>query len=218
MKAGLFGGTFNPVHSGHVRVVSDILAFFPLNHIIVVPAGNPPHKQSDVIVDISHRLEMTRLAFKPLPQVIVSDVELNCNDRSYTIDTVNYFLATLSSETKLYLIMGLDAFLEIDKWKSYMCLMHKAPVIVIKRPLPDGRSGQDMVKMFLQMKVSDAYSFSSEQSCYFHPSLQPVYFHSSPEISISSSDIRTRLKNGRTVTGLIPDQVEKYIELKGLYQ
>jgi len=218
MKTGLFGGTFNPVHSGHVRIATDILASFGLDSITVVPAAAPPHKLSDVIVDISHRFEMTRLAFEPYPQISISNVEVTRSDRSYTIDTVNYFLTARPSGTEIYLIMGLDAFLELDTWKSYMTLLEKVPVIIIKRPLADDRLGQDALNAFLRLKISDAYTFSPETSCYQHRCLRPIYFHKTPEINISSSEIRRRLKTGRPVTNMIPEAVEKYIKTKGLYQ
>jgi nicotinate-nucleotide adenylyltransferase len=217
MKTGLFGGTFNPVHSGHVMITTDILASFPLDNIIVVPAAAPPHKDAGFMADISLRLEMTRLAFDGLPGCSVSDIESKRRGRSYTIDTVNYFLTALPPGTDLFFIVGLDAFLELDTWKKYMTLVETIPFIVIKRPLC-GRAEKKALESFLALKISAAYTFSSEKGCYLHDTLQPIFFYKNPALRISSTEIRRRLKSGRPVKTMIPDAVEQFIKKEGLYQ
>src|SRR6056297_2561582 len=95
MKTGLFGGTFNPVHLGHVRIAQAVQKTFALDDLIVVPAAQPPHKQSRDMADPHLRLEMTRLAFEPIPGCRVSDIELKRSGPSYTINTVSFFLSRL---------------------------------------------------------------------------------------------------------------------------
>jgi nicotinate-nucleotide adenylyltransferase len=217
MKTGLFGGTFNPVHSGHVMIATDILSCFALDGIIIIPAASPPHKTPEFMADASLRLEMTRLAFNALPGCTVSDIESRRGGRSYTIDTVNYFRKTLPAGTGLFFIVGLDAFLELDTWKDYMTLMETVPFIVITRPVP-GQPEKEALKKFLALKISDRYAFSPERACYVHEKLQPVFFYERPAVHISSTEIRERLKRGLPVSGMVPDSVEQFIKEKGLYQ
>ncbi len=217
MKTGLFGGTFNPVHSGHVMIAADIMTSFALDRIIVVPAADPPHKTSEFMAPISLRLEMARLAFADSPRCIVSDAESKRRGRSYTIDTVDYFLKTLPLETELFFIAGLDAFLELDTWKQYLSLIEKIPFIVINREVT-GQSGQNALESFIRLKISDAYTFYPEKSCYIHPSLQPIFFHTRPVVTISSTEIRRRLKNSRPVHTMLPVAVEHFIKKRSLYQ
>ena len=217
MKTGLFGGTFNPVHSGHVMIATDIIDAFSLDSVIIVPAALPPHKPAGYTAEISLRLEMTRLAFAGIPKCLVSDIEAKRDGRSYTFDTVEYFLSTLSPETTLFFIVGLDAFLELDTWKNYMALIKTIPFIVVNRPFSDG-SPLKALSSFLNAKISGTYSFSSEHSVFISKELKPVYFHQKPGIDISSSQIRDRLKKGGSVNGLLPAAVAQFINERGLYQ
>ena len=198
-------------------IATDILTSFSLDNIIVVPAAIPPHKPSDFMADISSRLEMTRLAFAGLPWCRVSDIEATRSGRSYTIDTVTYFLKKASSGTELLFIVGLDAFLELDTWKNHMKLIKMIPFVVINRPLSK-QNEQEALASFLALKISKAYAFSPEKSVYLHTTLQPIYFHNMPAINISSTLIRNRLKTGRPVRDMIPESVEQFIIQKGLYQ
>jgi len=217
MRTGLFGGTFNPVHSGHVMITTDILGSFSLDKIIVVPAATPPHKPVGHMADISLRLEMARMAFAGLPQCSISDVEARREGRSYTIDTVHHFFKTLPPETELFFIVGLDAFLELDTWKDYMSLVKIIPFIVINRPLT-GKSAQAAMESFLAAKISDTYIFSAEGAVFLHKTLKPIFFHQQPDISITSTEIRNRIKTGKPVQTMIPKSVDAFIKNKGLYQ
>ena len=217
MNTGLFGGTFNPVHYGHVRIATDIIDDFSMDSVIIVPAAIPPHKPKGFTADISLRLEMARLAFSGIPKCFVSDIEAKRGGRSYTIDTVDYFLKTRPPETTLFFIVGLDAFLELDTWKNYMKLIEIIPFIVVNRPLSDG-SALASLSSFLSAKISDTYFFFSEPAVFVHDTLKPVYFHQIPGIDISSTQIRDRLKSGLPVKEMLPPAVEQFINERGLYQ
>jgi nicotinate-nucleotide adenylyltransferase len=134
MRIGLFGGTFNPVHLGHLRAAVEVRQGFELDEIFLVPAALPPHKIPGDVAASADRLNMLNLALGADSGLKVSDVELNRSGPSYTIDTVQHFKQTLPAESRLFLIMGLDAFLEIDTWKSYRKLLTQIPLIVINRP------------------------------------------------------------------------------------
>ena len=216
MKKGLFGGTFDPVHFGHVRIVETIRDGFGLDEIFIVPASIPPHKDARQIADGSDRLKMARMAFKGIRGATVSDIELKHAGKSYTIDTITLFLNSAAHGTSLYLIMGLDSFLEIHTWKSYMEIFRLLPIIVYARMTKQG-AGQDIFESYLASTVSDRYTFSAARSCYTDPSLQPIYFYRGELIDISSTDIRKRIRTGRPISGHVPEPVEKYIIERGLY-
>ena len=219
-QIGIFGGTFNPVHLGHVQVIREVKSGFGLDEILIIPSALPPHKKQDTVVDAEDRLEMIRLAFLNDPYFVISDVELRRSGPSYTIDTVRYFRSILPENTKLYLIMGLDAFLEIDTWKSYNELFRLIPFIVMSRPLGaknDKTSGWASLGHFLQSRISKGYRFSGEQSSYVHDTKQPVFAFDVSPIDISSTVIRGYIKNGLSVKDFVSDIIEDFIKTKGLY-
>ena len=115
---GLFGGTFNPVHLGHLRTAQEVLEEFGLDHIRFIPAANPPHKDCHDLVDGSQRLAMLKRAISGNSGFVASDAELKRAGRSYTIDTVRQMVRELGPDAGCYLILGLDAFMEIDTWKD----------------------------------------------------------------------------------------------------
>jgi nicotinate-nucleotide adenylyltransferase len=217
---GLFGGTFNPIHSGHVRVIREVKAGFGLDKILIIPSALPPHKELDGVVDAENRLEMIRLAFSDDPNFVISDVELKRSGPSYTIDTVRYFKSTSPKNSGLYLIVGLDAFLEIDTWKSYNELFLLIPFIVMSRNINKENSHRlvrKSLRNYLQSNISKRYTFSSAQSSFIHDHKQPVYVFNVTPVDISSTTIRKRIKEGRSIKHLVPDAVEDFIKVKGLY-
>ena len=171
-RIGLFGGTFNPIHRGHLQVIQEVMEAFSLDQIKLIPAALPPHKESGGVADAQDRLQMIRLAVANYPAltqtVTVSDVELKRPGPSYTIDTVRYFMQVLSENSRLFFILGLDAFHEIDTWKSYLDLFELVPFIVMARPgvyRHDGDLKWEILEKYLKSKISDAYRFSVSQSC-----------------------------------------------------
>ncbi len=212
MKKGLFGGTFDPVHLGHIRIAEAIRDAFGLDEIVVIPSANPPHKDTTGMADAGDRLAMTRLAFAQRPGFSVSDKELRREGRSYTIDTVSDFLTSLPENDTLYLIMGLDAFLEIDTWKSHMALMALVPIIVIRRPVDNSETKH--FESYLWSTISAEYMFSDKQMAYVHDTLQPVWFYQAPRIEISATQIRSRIKAGQPICHLVPPKIESFITKK----
>ena len=217
---GLFGGTFNPIHLGHVRVIREVKSGFDLDEILIIPTALPPHKKSEKVVDAKDRLKMIRLAFLNEPDYVISDVELKRSGPSYTIDTVRYFTSRMPESTRLYLIMGLDAFLEIDTWKSYKELFLLIPFIVMFRTLgaKDPRtSGSESVGYYLRTRISKGYTFSASQSTYIHDNKQPVFVFDVSPVNISSTRIREYIKKGISIKHLVPEIIEDFIKTKGLY-
>ena len=137
MHIGLFGGTYNPVHIGHLRAALEVKEGFNLDEVFLIPAALPPHKISGDVADAADRLHMLSLALEDTTGLTISDVELKRSGPSYTIDTVQHFKHSLPDQSRIYLIMGMDAFLEIDTWKSYDELLTKQ-TLKVKEKLGTG--------------------------------------------------------------------------------
>jgi len=220
MKIGLFGGTFNPVHLGHLRAAVEVREGFELDEIFLIPAALPPHKVSGEVAASADRLHMLNVALGADCGLKVSDVELNRSGPSYTIDTVFHFKQTLPAATRLHLIMGLDAFLEIDTWKSYQELLTQIPLIVINRPNAGGRMRGVPWKImdeYISAKLSADYSFSASQSAYLVRRQQPIYVFEVTALDISSTRIRRQIGKNRSINYLVPQKVAEYIRTKGIY-
>jgi nicotinate-nucleotide adenylyltransferase len=220
MRIGLFGGTFNPVHLGHLRAAVEVREGFDLDEIFLIPAAQPPHKVSGELADSADRLQMLNLALGADSGLKVSDVELNRSGPSYTIDTVHHFEQTLPAEARLHLIMGLDAFLEIDTWKSYGELLRQIPLIVINRPNAGGKMGGlpwQIMDDYISSKLAADYSFSASRSAYLARHRQPIYVLEVTALDISSTMIRHGVRQERRIDYLVPQKVAEYIGTKGIY-
>ena len=169
-KIGIFGGTFNPIHNGHLIVGRDIRRGFSLDIVCLIPAAVPPHKESRDVAKAEYRLEMTRLAVEDDLDFSVSDVELKRSGPSYTIDTIGHFESVLPDDSELFFIVGMDAFLDIETWKSYKDLFQEVPFIVMSRPgstaCADGRKWKLPCEM-LSSRVSSKYRFDKEKKRVF---------------------------------------------------
>ena len=223
---GLFGGTFNPIHVGHLRAIQEVQSRFALDKCYLIPASLPPHKETGDVVDAKYRLEMIRLAvseYSRLNSVIISDVELKRSGPSYTVDTVNHFKSILPYNSRLYFILGIDAFLEIDTWKSYSDLFYLTAFIVITRPGgprsidTEGKLKCKVLEDYIKNKISDKYKFSISQSCFVHDEKQTIFFVDIDSIDISSTEIRNLIKNGRSIKFFVPKKVEDFIITNGFY-
>ena len=220
MRIGLFGGTYNPIHFGHLRVGTEIREAFDLDRIVLIPAARPPHKRGGELAPSTDRLKMLHLAVDNDPDMEISEVELNRKGPSYTIDTVAHFHDSLEPGSQLFLIMGLDAMLEIDTWKSYRKLLASVPVIVISRPDPLYRSvtdGWQRLEHYLKTVVTPAYTFSEADTAFVASRLAPIYILNVSALDISSTRIRKLVRSGLSIRYLVPDSVADYIAGKGLY-
>ena len=220
MRIGLFGGTFNPVHIGHLRAALEVKEGFGLDQVILIPAALPPHKRPGDVADVADRLHMLNQALEATPGLTISDVELKRSGPSYTIDTVAHFKHSLPAQSRIYLIMGMDAFLEIDTWKSYDELLLQIPFIIINRPKSGAAandSGWKSMGNFLTSKISADYIFSESPSCYQSKNKQPVYTFEVTSLDISSTRIRNLINKDRSIEYFVPHKVADFINSKGLY-
>ncbi len=220
MHIGLFGGTFNPVHIGHLRAALEVKAGFGLDEIVLIPAALPPHKEYGDVADAADRLHMLNLALEDDSGIRISDVELKRAGPSYTIDTVEHFKQVLSDQSHIYLIMGMDAFLEFDSWKSFDELLRRIPFIIISRPksgFSSDDSGRKTIERFLNSKISADYAFIESRQCFQSREMQPVYTFQVTGLDVSSSRVRRLINEGLSIRHLVPPEVVEYINAKGLY-
>jgi len=216
MRIGLFGGTFNPIHRGHLNCSLEVKNWFLLDEIYIIPSAIPPHKGMEDMVSAKDRLEMIELAVSGYPGYVVCDVELKRSGPSYTIDTVNHMISTASRGLELVLILGLDAVLEIHTWKSYMSFFNLLPLIVMNRP--GKKRHREILGEYLRAQISREYKYSAEDKAFVHKDKKPVYLHNGSLMDISSSRIRELIKQSRPVNNLVPKAVDDYIVKKGLYK
>ncbi len=213
MKWGLLGGTFDPIHMGHLRCAEEIREIFDLNRIIFIPASHPPHKLDAAVTSFYHREQMVRLAIEGNPSFSFSDVENLRAGKSYSIETVEYFLNKYLKSIEIYFILGQDAFQAIQTWKDWQKLLLLCNFSVLTRPGYEsmGLSGilpEEFARQFIYDEAADGYR---------GPSGHLIYFRQVTFLDISSSDVRARVKNGKSITYLTPDSVRHYIKKNKLY-
>jgi len=219
-RAGLFGGTFNPIHMGHLRVAEEVKTGFGLDRVYFIPAALPPHKDTAGLVNADDRHAMIALAIASNPGFAVSDVEIRRAGRSYTIDTVKSFQADASGDAAFYLLIGMDAFFEMTTWKSYEMLFEKIAFIVMTRPSASAlgpKGGFDAIAEYARLHVDRNYRVNPEEKCLVHGSKQPIWIHEVTQLEISSTTTRSLVGRGESIKYLVPDAVEEYILTKDLY-
>jgi nicotinate-nucleotide adenylyltransferase len=214
MKWGLFGGTFDPIHIGHLRCASEMLEIFDLNRIIFVPAARPPHKLNATITSFYHREQMIRLAIEGNPAFSFSDVENRREKTSYSVETVEYVLDKYRLENlELYFILGQDAFHAIRTWKDWERLLLLCNFAVMTRPGYEYR-GLDEI---LGAAFASRFNYKENVQGFCGPTGHTISFREVTFLDIASSNIRKRAREGKDVRYLVTDGVRHYIEKNSLY-
>ncbi len=216
MRLGLFGGTFNPIHLGHLRAAVEVREAFNLDRLLLIPSANPPHKRADRVANPEDRLEMVRLAIRGEPTLEACDVELARSGLSYTIETLRYFQDRFGPGpgNAVFFIVGQDAFSEITTWKSYEALFVTAQFIVMTRPGSKPHALED----FIHTRICAEYQYDSTSNRYNHPRLCTIFCLNITHLDISATRIREWIKQGRSVRFIVPDAVQDFIHDKGLYR
>jgi len=212
MKWGLFGGTFDPVHFGHLRCAQDILEALALDRICFVPAFRPPLKHRTDLTSFENRFEMVRLAIADNPAFEVSEIEARRNGVSYSIDTVREFIH--EKQTEPYFIFGQDAFAEIQKWKGWEEFLTLCHFVVMTRP---GYAAAQL-EPALPSSLAARFRFDSNEDAYVGPTGTSIRFCRVTFLDISSTDIRQRIKGGKSVRYLLPASVLHYVLDENLYR
>jgi nicotinate-nucleotide adenylyltransferase len=207
VRIGLFGGTFNPVHWGHLRAAEEIRELYNLKQVIFIPTNISPHKSTRELINGKHRLHMLDLAIKTNPNFVTSDVELQRCGESYSVETISYFKKTASEAVIPFFIVGLDAFLEISTWKDFRALFSLCNFIVMTRP-----GYQVSVKdQLIPKEIVSEFTYKSDEMRFIHQSQFSTFVTEITALDISSQAIRTYIKNGRSVKYLLPQVVEAYL-------
>ena len=219
-RVGLFGGTFNPIHLGHIKVAEEVLGRFDLDHIYFIPSAIPPHKAKTSMAPATDRLVMTRLALQDRQRLHVSDIEIQRRGTSYTIETLRWFKNSEISVRQYFFIIGMDAFLEIHTWKDYIELFGESAFIIMSRPQSDEPLGDfaGIIETYAYGRISKRYAFSEEGQVLRHPELQPLHLAQVTPIDIASTRIRQAVGQGRSINPWVDAAVAEYIEEKGLYR
>jgi nicotinate-nucleotide adenylyltransferase len=213
MRVGIFGGTFNPIHLGHLRSAEDVREAFALDQIYFVPAARPPHKGGEDVALAAHRLRMVELAVADNSFFAASAVELERVGTSYSVDTIRHFLATLQPDV-LCFIVGLDAFREMHTWRDYTTIPSLCHLIVTSRP---GLSTPP-VNQVLPVALKSAFWYDSSIEMHRHSSGHTLALHEIAGLSIAASTIRERRRQGKSIRYLVTPAVESYIVHHSLYQ
>jgi len=212
-RLGILGGTFDPIHLGHLRTAVEIGQEMDLEKVYLVPSASPPHKTVEPVTPFQHRLAMARLALGDSSFLEVLDLEGKRPGLSYSIETLKEVHNTFSPEPELYFILGADAFQEIRTWKEYRHLFDYSHFVIIQRP----GSQPDKIDLLLTNAGLDIRK-TKRPDVFTAPSGKTLTFMAPTRMDISSTGIRESIKNGKSIRFLVPDQVRKYIVTKGLYR
>ena len=213
MKWGLFGGTYDPIHLGHLRCAEEVLEIFDLNRIIFVPASKPPHKIDAEITSFYHREQMITLAIEGNPVFSFSNVEKERKDTSYSVETVEYILKKYMENLELYFILGQDAFHAIQTWKDWQRLLLLCNFVVMTRPGYEDRG----LEGILPADFASRFTYDDTVKGFRGPTGHVIFFRGVTFLDISSSDIRQRVRAGKSIKYLVPDAVRHYIAKNSLY-
>jgi nicotinate-nucleotide adenylyltransferase len=210
MAIGVFGGTFDPIHMGHLRVADEVRELFDLERVYFVPVHIPPHKRNMGVSQARERVSMVKRAISSNRFFRCSDMEVKRGGVSYSIDTIRTFEKRF--ETVFFLI-GIDAFSEIETWYDYAELFHHAHFVVMVRPSRRPVSGVGVFPRALRGRLKQI-----DESTFQYESEKRIYFRRITQLDISSTRIRDAVSRGKSIRYIVPASVERYIEKRGLYR
>ncbi len=199
MKVGIMGGTFDPIHLGHLATAESVREIFGLEEILFIPAARPPHKIEKHVTPEVHRLMMTFLATQSNEKFQVSPTELLREGLSYTLDTVDELNKKFGASAELFFIIGSDAMVDLPKWHESKELVRRANFIVATRP-------------GVKVGLSAAKKFFGKAGA------EHIHQVQTPGLEISSTDIREKVRQGKSIKYLVPEVVEEYIFKEQLYR
>lgn len=215
-RIGILGGTFNPVHNGHLAIARDLRERLQLQKILFIPSNLPPHKSGEAVPSAAQRYEMVRLAVSGEPSFELSDMEIKRGGRSYTIDTVKALHAS-DREAEFFFITGLDAFLEIKSWFKWQELLSLCAFVVISRP---GYHFSDLKKLDFMSSAAASLEKMDKggvAETIVQTGAFSVYLESIPLHDVSATEIRAMIQKGSSVKKILPEAVETYIIKNKIY-
>jgi len=219
MNLGLLGGSFNPVHNGHLAIARQTREALELDQILFIPTSQPPHKPNASLAPAQDRYEMARLAIASDPSFAISDVEIRRPGKSYSIDTIRLLQQEYGAQTQLFFLIGLDAFLDFPSWRDPQTLLELCQFVVLSRPGLSFRS-LSTVPLLPPIPYPSLADLDAGRISRIEAPLgkQRLTYLKLPPCPVSASDIRSRIRQGFTVANLLPPLVESYILQHHLYQ
>ena len=215
MRTGLLGGSFDPVHRGHLLAASRVAERLSLDKVVFIPARVSPHKDSRDAADPSHRLGMLELSTRGEPRFGVCDVELRRPAPSYTVDTLR-ILGEKHPSDELYFMAGIEVFAEIDTWKDFGEIFRLANFVVMRRP--GYRSSGRETPVPLALENDFRYSYAEDgMEVLIHSSSNRLIFLDVDGVAVSSTQVRECARGGLSLESLVSPEVESYIAQNGLY-
>jgi len=213
-RVGLFGGTFDPVHLGHLVPAVRAAETFRLDSLTFVPAGRPPHRAGELLTSFSHRFAMLALATHPYERFFVSDLELAGEGPTYTVDTLRRFASSCESD-HLFFLMGSDSFSQIATWHRWEEIVELAHLIVLHRATAWDESLVERVPAALHDRLVWVEPFAEVADP--PPDARRIYLLDHEPFPVSATHLRERLRRGQTIEELVPPEVHRYILKYRLY-
>lgn len=220
-RVGVFGGSFNPIHFGHLLLADHVCEILELDRVLFVPASEPPHKPATELASASHRLQLTALAVRAHPRFEVSDLELRRPGPSYTVDT----LTELRSRGSLHLVVGSETFLDLLNWREPAQVVRLARLVVVPRNStgfdPGAAAAQKVLKQlelpgFVRARPDAEARLESVGGAPAEGPAAPLLIHAA-SLPISGSDLRRRAREGKSLAYRMPESVLAYICEHRLY-
>lgn len=206
----IYGGTFDPVHHGHLRMALEVGEALGVSQVNLVPSHIPPHR-GDTGASAQQRLEMIRLAIAGEPRLVLDEREVRREGASYTADTLRQLRQELGAEVPLVMVVGTDAFASFDRWRDWQQILQLAHIVVVQRPgagLPEGGEAGRLVRDYQAASVRELQDNPAGRVMVLNP----------PLLDISATGIRERIAGGRSIRYLTPDAVWQRIETWALYR
>ena len=207
-RIGILGGTFDPIHNGHLQLARAALAGLQLSKVIFIPAAQPPHKGRPDLLSFEQRQAMVELALAAEPRFELSCLEAQRQGPSYSVDTLRALRQRLGAPVQLFFLLGLDAFAELASWKEYERLPQLANLVVVHR-FGSARAVAETVLQIFPQAHCEGGGWQLAEGTLSELAMPPC--------PVSSTEIRKRLAQGDDVAALLPGPVLAYIREKGLY-
>ncbi len=208
-RIGVLGGTFDPIHIGHLRGALEVAELLALDEVRLIPSARPPHRDAPQVT-AEQRLQLVRLAVAGEPLLQVDDRELARTTPSWTIDTLESLRGELGADDQLFLLLGWDAFCGLPSWQRWTELLQHCHLLVLQRPDADSEAPEALRDLLAARSVNEPAALCG-------PAGQIAFVWQAP-LAVSATDIRRRLATGRSVRFLLPDAVLHYIDAHGLYR
>ena len=212
-RIGVLGGTFDPLHLGHLRAAEVVRDALALDEVLFVPAATPPHKSGPAVTEAHHRLRMVEAALGVEPWFAVSRVEIERGGPSYTIDTLA-LLASARPDTRFYFVTGSDAFVEIRTWSRWRELLSRYSFVVHERPGFPLERAKAVVAGEPNLRVVEGEAFGVE----LRSDRPEIFLVRRPMLNVSSTEIRRSVREKRSIRYLVPEAVAAYIRENRLYE